>query len=64
MPIMTLNDRLVLITSNMESINRAIKRGDYSSVSTFLDSIGAIAKEGAELAKDMEDKGNGPKLEP
>lgn len=51
MPIMTLNDRIVLIDSHMDSIKRALKRGDDDSLNTvgqFMDSIAKVAAEGSE----------------
>lgn len=53
MPIMTLNDRLVLIESHLNSIKRALKRGDEDSLSTvgqFLNSIAEVAREGSDIA--------------
>lgn len=53
---MTLNDRLVLIRSHMDSIDRAVKRDDYAAITTFFESISEAAKEGAEYSAQLVDE--------
>jgi hypothetical protein len=51
MPIMTLQDRLVVIRSNLDSIDRAVKAQTPDAIATFFSSIASVASEGAELAQ-------------
>lgn len=63
MALMTLEDRIVLITSNLGGIQRAKGRGDDAAIYTFFRGIFQCAKEGADHYA-PEELDNAPSADP
>lgn len=58
MPLMTIEDRITVITSHMASIQRGLKHGNIEGLATFFDHIAEVAKEAADYYRAKEQGGD------
>jgi protein associated with RNAse G/E len=55
MPLMTLQDRILLIESHLGSIKRAVTLNAMADVSQWFNAIASVASEGESLYSNLED---------